>query len=86
MTEHDQSPSHDQEKTRVPVWLIVVGVLVVAAVIFVLQNTETIKMEFLMFDQDLPLWVRLVIFFVLGFLVAEVWGYMRRRSRRTPTS
>lgn len=86
MTEHDQSPSHGQEKTRVPVWLIVVGVLVVAAVIFVLQNTETIKMEFLMFDQDLPLWVMLVIFFVLGFLVAEVWGYMRRRSRRTPTS
>lgn len=86
MTEHEQSQGHREERSRVPVWLIIAGIILVFAAIFVLQNTESITMEFLMFEHSMPLWVMLVIFFVLGFVLAEIWGYMRRRRRRTPVN
>ena len=85
MTEHDQSSGQGQAKSGFPIWLIIAGVLLVLAVIFVLQNTESITMEFLMFEHSMPLWVMLVVFFAVGFVMAEIWGYLRRRRRTTST-
>ncbi len=82
MTEHGHSPTQDRDKSGIPIWLIVAGVLLVLGAVFVLQNTENITMEFLWFELNLPLWVTLIIFFGLGFVLAEGWSYMRRRRRR----
>lgn len=86
MTEPSDSHYHGEEKTRVPIWLIVVGIIFVLGVIFVIQNTETAEMEFLFVKREFPVWVMLVIFFVVGFLTAEVWGYIRRRRRRNQSA
>lgn len=82
MTDPSQSQDHGQDNSRIPIWLIVVGIIFVLGVIFVIQNTETVEMEFLVVKREFPVWVMLVIFFIVGFLTAEVWGYIRRRRRR----
>lgn len=82
MSDHD-AVEHTEEGRRVPIALIVVGVLVVAAAIFVAQNTDEVGFEFLGFDFGAPLWLMLVAVFLLGAVAgqAAMW-YRRRRARR----
>jgi uncharacterized integral membrane protein len=57
----------------------VVGLL---ALIFILQNLDSVDVEFLWLDFSMPLWLLLVIFAVVGAVV--FWGAERRRRvRRT---
>ena len=68
--------------------LIVAGVIVVLLVVFLLQNAETAKIQFLFLDGTYPLWLLLVVGatlgFVAGWLVAGARGRRRleRRARR----
>lgn len=53
----------------------------VAALLFVLQNTQDVDFEFLWFNFSWPLWIMLVVFMVVGAIVAYGIG-RRRRSRK----
>jgi uncharacterized integral membrane protein len=55
----------------------VIGLL---GLIFILQNLDTISVEFLWFEFEAQLWLLLVIFAVIGAVV--FWGVQRRRAAR----
>ena len=82
MTDHEGHEVVDEGR-RIPPILIVTGIILVAIAIFVLQNTEEIRFDFLVFSFDAPLWLVLAIVFVLGALAGQgaLW-YRRRRKRR----
>jgi hypothetical protein len=48
--------------------------------VFILQNLETISVNFLWFDFRAQLWLLLVIFACIG--AAVFWGVSRRRAAR----
>jgi uncharacterized integral membrane protein len=55
----------------------VIGLL---GLIFILQNLDTISVDFLWFSFKAQLWLLLVIFACIGALV--FWGIQRRRAAR----
>ena len=62
--------------------LIVSGIVGVAAIIFILQNSETQDVTFLFFTANVPLSVVIIVSMVLGAVLGWFVGYMRRRKRR----
>ncbi len=85
---------HTIEPTRTSmVWTMVgIGVvLLVAILVFILQNGQRVRMQFLMVDGTLPLGVALLFAALLGALLVLVAGAARvlqlrvvaRRHRRT---
>jgi len=62
--------------------LIVTGIVAVAAVIFILQNSDETHMEFLLFDGTVPLSLVIVISMALGAVLGWFVGFMRRRKKR----
>jgi hypothetical protein len=56
------------------------AVIALAALLFVLQNTNSTKFEFLWFDFSMPLWVMLLVFAGVGAIV--FYGVQRRQRRR----
>jgi uncharacterized integral membrane protein len=57
------------------------AIITVAALLFILQNTESARFNFLWFDFRWPLWAMLLVFMAIGALMA--WGVDRRRTRRS---
>jgi uncharacterized integral membrane protein len=58
-----------------------VGVL---ALIFILQNLDSVDVQFLWLDFTTPLWLLLVVFAAIGAVV--FWGVERRRRSRRARS
>jgi len=56
------------------------AIIAIAALLFVVQNTEQVKFEFLWFDFEWPMWIMLVVFALVGATV--FYGVARRRRRR----
>ena len=56
------------------------GVIAIVALIFILQNRDDIKLNFLWLDINAPLWLWLTIMFVAGGVVG--WIASRNRIRR----
>lgn len=75
---------HDQgdvtRSSRTP--LLVAVVLVVVLGVFVVQNTESTEVTWLVFDRAAPLWLVILIAAVAGALLTEVAGWLMRRRRR----
>lgn len=64
-------------------WRVIVGIVVAAlSVIFILQNTEEVNIDFLFFSFKVGMWFGLLIAFVLGALIG--WGLHMawRRSKK----
>jgi uncharacterized integral membrane protein len=55
---------------------------IVALVIFIVQNTETVKLDFLFLTFEWPLWLLTIVSALLGALVWFGFGVMRRHRRR----
>ena len=55
---------------------------VVLLVIFVVQNTDDVKLDFLFWDFTWPLWLLTIVSALLGALVLFGFGIMRRHRRR----
>jgi uncharacterized integral membrane protein len=53
-----------------------------ALLVFVLQNTETIKFDFLFFNFSWPLWFYTIMVAVFGAIAWFGLGVMRRHRRR----
>lgn len=60
--------------------LIIAGIALLLAVVFVVQNGNKVKMDFLFFSGSQPLWLVIVLSMVLGALLGQALGL--RRSRR----
>jgi putative membrane protein len=44
-------------------------IILVVAVVFMAQNTDSVNVTFLFFDLSMPLWLVILIVFVLGMLL-----------------
>ena len=79
MREHER---HDGETRRASPLLIGIVVVGVLALVFVLQNTESAQVSFLMFDGSAKVWVVILISIVVGMALdrlLQLWW--RRRGR-----
>jgi uncharacterized integral membrane protein len=61
--------------------LIVAGLALLAAVIFIVQNNNRVKTDFLFFNFKPRLWVVIVVSVLLGALLGQAVGLLRRRIR-----
>ena len=64
------------------VGLTIALIVAVAAVIFVLQNSDEAAVEFLFLNTTVPLSVVILVSMVLGAILGSFLGYTRRRRRR----
>jgi uncharacterized integral membrane protein len=80
MAEPDSGPSSNRSRLSggAIASLIGVGLLLV----FILQNTERIRLHFLAWHFSWPLWVYTIVTAVFGALVWFRLGVMRRHRRR----
>ena len=62
--------------------MIVAGVALIIAVIFIAQNTDEVSLEFLWFDVRWPLWAVMTVMLVMGALIGQGIVYMRARNKR----
>jgi uncharacterized integral membrane protein len=60
--------------------LVAWGILAVVGLAFVVQNHDQVAFEFLFFDFRWPLWIMLVVFFLLGLLTGLIVAWRRRSS------
>jgi uncharacterized integral membrane protein len=84
MSNEDRRIERLEEKSGPSLFLIVTGIVVAAIVIFIIQNTESAQVSFLMFDGSAKLWVVIVISVLAGMLLdrlLQFWMGRRRRRR-----
>ncbi|MEO7557174.1 MAG: hypothetical protein ABIV94_11290 [Acidimicrobiales bacterium] len=61
--------------------LVAAVVLALALVDFVLQNTDDVRVHFLIFSTTKPLWLLLLITTALAIAAAEIFAFAWRRRR-----
>jgi uncharacterized integral membrane protein len=91
----DASPHRPTARTRISAtWVgVIVAALVLALLlIFILQNTESVKVTFFTADGTMPLGVALLLAAIGGILLAalvaslRIWQLRHRLSRSTETA
>ena len=80
--EYEEQLEASSVSNRRIVKLIVAGIVVAVAAVFVFQNTGETNVEFLFLSGRAPLYVIIVISMVLGSLLTLVALGLRRRKRR----
>jgi uncharacterized integral membrane protein len=73
------------DSTRERGWgprLVVAGLALLAAVLFIVQNNNRVSTQFLVFDFRPRLWVVIVVSFLLGALLGQAVGLLRRRRKK----
>jgi uncharacterized integral membrane protein len=61
--------------------VIVAALALLAAGAFVLQNGNRVKTTFLFFEGRQPLWLVIVLSILLGILLGQAFGLLRRRRK-----
>lgn len=80
----DEKPANvNKFNDKIGFGMIVSAVILVALVIFVIQNLDEVEVEFLFLSVSFPLWLVAVIFLVLGVVLGWVWRWMSRRRKKT---
>jgi uncharacterized integral membrane protein len=64
-------------------WVIIAGVALLAAIVFVVQNSNKVDMDFLFFGGSQPLWLVIVLSMVLGALFGQAIGLVRGRRKKS---
>lgn len=67
-----------------PIFLILLIVVAIATAVFIAQNRERTKIEFLFFDFNARVWTAIVIALLLGVLLDRLILMWWRRARRDP--
>lgn len=62
--------------------LLIAGLLVAGLAAFIVQNTESTPVTWLVFERSAPLWVVIVASAAAGALLTELVGWAMRRRRR----
>jgi uncharacterized integral membrane protein len=63
--------------------VILAAVALLAAVLFILQNGNSVRFEFLLFSFRARLWVLIVVCVLLGAFLGQALGLLRRRTRKS---
>ena len=80
----DEKPANVHKgNDRIGFGMIVSAVILVALVIFIFQNLEEVKVEFLFLSFAFPLWLVAVIFLALGVVLGWIWRWMSRRRQKS---
>jgi uncharacterized integral membrane protein len=77
----DGEPAGAGQRDYVP-RLVVALLALVAAVIFVAQNSTHVETKFLFFDFTARLWVVILVSILLGAGLGQAVGLLRRRRRK----
>lgn len=76
--------SRDGVDKRRAMRLLVAGVAIVLAVLFMAQNNQRVELEFLMFSVGTRLWVGMLVTLLLGALLGQavetLWARRKRRN------
>ena len=57
------------------------GILVVLVIIFIAQNSQSVRVKFLFFDASMPLIFALLITTILGVIIGYIGPIVRRHRR-----
>ena len=79
----DHGVVHGRQKMQWTPRAVATAVGLVVAVLFILSNRHTATIEFLWWEQDLPVWVALLVASVLGVVVGGGLGYRRGKDTGT---
>jgi uncharacterized integral membrane protein len=71
-------------RRQVPSRLIVAGVALIVALVFIFQNSERVETTFLVFNVTTRLWVGLLVAVLVGAILGQAaeaaWNRRRRRD------
>ncbi len=73
---------NDETGARFGAGAIATGVGLAALVVFMLQNTDDVKVKFLAWDFTTAVWLLVLVSALLGTFVWIGFGIVRRRRRR----
>jgi uncharacterized integral membrane protein len=74
---------NDKPKSRGPSKeLLAFVVVAVLAVVFVLGNTESASIRFLVPRVQAPMWVLVVLCIAIGIVLDRAWQFSRRRKKK----
>ncbi len=76
------APRAPESHERVPVRLILIGVLALYLILFAVLNSRTVKVSFVFFSTRVSLIVALVLAAALGLLGGYLANEVRERRRR----
>lgn len=62
--------------------LLIIAVVAAGLIAFVVQNTDSTPVSWLVFEGTAPLWIVIVAAAVAGALLSELGGYVLRRRKR----
>ena len=85
MTSYQNSgpePSAQEARKRLSIGAIASGTGIAALVIFMLQNTDDVRVKFLAWDFSWPVWLLTLASAVVGAVVWFGLGVLRRHRRR----
>lgn len=66
----------------VPVRIVVAVIALALAIVFVVQNRDEVETNFLFVHGTQPLWFLILINLLLGALLGQAIGMLRRRSKK----
>jgi uncharacterized integral membrane protein len=69
-------------RRQVPTRLVVAGVALIVALVFIFQNSERVETTFLVFNVTTRLWVGLLVAVLVGVILGLVLGAGWNRRRR----
>jgi uncharacterized integral membrane protein len=81
-TQFEDGKPTGKERDIVSARLVIAGLALIAAVIFVVQNDDRVETKFLFFDGTPRLWMVILLSILLGAGLGQVVGVLRRRRRR----
>ncbi|MGB1504441.1 MAG: lipopolysaccharide assembly protein LapA domain-containing protein [Acidimicrobiales bacterium] len=62
--------------------LLVAALVAVGLVAFIVQNTESTPVQWLVFDGSAPLWIVILAAAAAGVVLSELGGWLLRRRKR----
>ncbi len=69
-----------QKKNRTLFWVLAVLIIVLAA-IFAIQNSAATEINFLFVEVKGPLFLVIVIVFILGFLLGRIFHWLPKKKK-----
>ncbi len=69
----------NESNDRIGIGLMIAVVLLTVLGVFIVQNGDRVRIEFLVFGASLPVWVVMGISILFGVFIAVLWQWIRRR-------
>lgn len=68
------------QKSGISPRLIVAGVLGLVALLFVVQNSDRHRVDFLLWDMSAPAWLWMIILLAIGVVIGSIFPWFRRKK------